>query len=361
MSKHNKKSKKKSKKYKGHRVTKAILLILIILLIIVAGIIAGGWNYVDEILGKITHETIDTSQIGIDSISEKNLKGYRNIALLGIDSRENDYGSGNRSDTIVIASINEKTNDVKLISVYRDTYLQVKEKGKNTLDKITHAYAYGGPQNALLALNTNLDLNIKEYVAVNFQAVATAVDQLGGITLNIKQSEINYINEYIAETARVAGKKAKYITKAGEQTVDGVQAVTYARIRKDAGDYRRAERTRAVIEAIVAKAKTQNLTQLKNLANTILPYVKTNISTTDIISLIPTAIKVNFTEGIGWPYDNKGKTIDAWYGVPCTLESNVERLHKEIFANEEYVVPDEIKEISSKIETKTGYHVGDGE
>lgn len=361
MAKSKKKNKKKNKRYKGHRVTKAILLILIIMLIIVAGVIAGGWNYVEEILGKIQHETIDTSKIGIDDISEKNLKGYRNIALLGIDSRENDYGSGNRSDTIVIASINEKTNELKLISIYRDTYLQIKEKGKNRLDKITHAYAYGGPQNTLLALNTNLDLNIKEYVAVNFQAVATAVDQLGGITLNIKQSEINYINEYIAETARVANKKAKYITRAGEQTVDGVQAVTYARIRKDAGDYRRAERTRAVIEAIVAKAKTQSLTQLKNLANTILPYVKTNISTTDIISLIPTAMKVNFTDGTGWPYDNKGKTLDAWYGIPCTLESNVERLHKEVFANEEYVVPNEIKTISNSIETKTGYHVGDGE
>ena len=171
-----------------------VLLVILIIIVILAGIAAG---LVAEKLGKINVEEIDKTAIGISEETKEELSGYRNIALFGVDSRADDYGVGNRSDCIMIASMNQKTNDIKIISVYRDTYMQVEEKGKDKLDKVTHAYAYGGPQGALKALNTNLDLNISEYVTANFDAVIAAVDAVGGVTIDVDISEVKYINKYI--------------------------------------------------------------------------------------------------------------------------------------------------------------------
>ena len=348
-----KKRKKRTKLQKAIRVVSTILIILVVMMI---AIVAGGWTYISSRLNIIRKELIDENAIGINDKASENLKNYRNIALFGIDSRADDYSLGNRSDCIIIASINEKTNDVKLVSVYRDSYLQLVEGSSTRLDKVTHAYAYGGAQNALLALNTNLDLNIKEYVTVNFDAVIAAVNALGGVTINIDSQELRYINSYIDALIETSGIQSKHVTKTGEQTLDGVQAVAYSRIRyTDGGDFKRTERMRTVLEAMVSKAKTRSLTQINNFINVILPKISTNLSSTDILSLVPVLFKVNFTDSIGWPYDVKGYNADRWYGVPTTLESNVIRLHKEIFENENYELPQEIKEISDKIVAKTGF------
>lgn len=350
-------AKKNKKKMTGiQKAIKVISIILIVLIVMVGAVVAGGWTYFNNMLGEMKKETIDQNSIGIDEQTEKDLSDYRNIALLGIDSRADDYGLGNRSDCIIIASFNKKTNDVKLFSVYRDTYLQLEEKGQTKLDKITHAYSYGGAQNTLLALNTNLDLNIKEYLTVNFDAVIAAVDAIGGVTINVTSDELKYLNDYIDATAKSSGGSNKKVTSAGKQTLNGVQAVAYSRIRYTAGgDYKRAERMRTVVEAMVYKAKTLGVTKLIEVANKILPRVSTNIEKNEIISLIPNLVKVNFETSIGWPYQTKGITTDRWYGIPVTLESNVIKLHKELFENEDYVLPNEIKEISDKIVAKTGY------
>ena len=271
-------------------------------------------------LGKINKENIDTTAIGITDDANKSLKGYRNIALLGIDSRADDYGVGNRTDCIIIASINQETKDVKLFSVYRDTYLEVEENGNKKLDKVTHAYSYGGPQNTLLALNTNLDLNIKEFITVNFDSLISAINAMG------------------------------------LQTLDGVQAVAYSRIRyTSGGDYKRAERMRDVVQAMVTKAKKLDVGKLQILATKVLPLIRTNISQNDIMQLMPIMLKSNFKNSMGWPYDTKGKIMDRWYGIPITLESNVEKLHKEFFDDSNYVVNDKVKDISKRIVNKTGY------
>jgi len=284
------------------------------------------------------------------------LSGYRNIALLGIDSRADDYGLGNRSDCIIIASMDQKTKNIKLMSVYRDTYMQVEEHGKAVLDKVTHAYAYGGAQNSLKALNTNLDLNISEYVTVNFDAVIAAVDAMDGITIDIDNSEIKYINDYINATSQSSGVKSSSITKAGKQKLDGVQAVAYSRIRYTAGgDYKRTERMRTVIEAMLTKAKSLSVGQLNKLVDTILPRVSTNISVTEILGLVPSIASFNITDSLGWPYETKGITLDRWYGVPVTLESNVEQLHREVFGQADYTVNSTIKNISDQIVKKTNY------
>ena len=304
--KENKKDKKKMAKWQ--KILLIVFIVLLMLLAIAAGI---GTYFVANKLGKIQREEIDETAIGISEEANKELSGYRNIALLGIDSRADDYSLGNRSDCIIIASINEKTKDVRLISVYRDTYMLVEERGTERLDKVTHAYAYGGAQNTLKALNTNLDLNISEFITVNFDAVIAAVDAMGGVSIEIDSSELKYINDYIDKTAKTSGKAARHISKTGVQTLDGVQAVAYSRIRYTAGgDYKRTERMRDVIEAMMKKAKTLSVGKLNSLADTILPRISTNISSGDILSLIPSLASFDITDSLGWPYKVKGFSSD---------------------------------------------------
>lgn len=339
------------KKKKGLSVFLRIVIALILILVILVGFI---FFYVKGKLDKIQTIELPTDEdLGITETVAQNLTGYRNIAIFGVDSRSDDYGVGNRSDCIIIASINNDTGAIKLISVYRDTYVKIDGHG---LDKITHAYSYGEAPLAIKTLNTNLDLNINEFVTVNFDSVAEAVDQLGGVQLTITSEEIKYINGYIDETSRVTGKTSQHITEPGTYTVDGVQAVSYSRIRyTDGGDYKRTERMRTVIEAMFSKLKTKSLAEINSFADAILPHVYTNISATDIISMVPSMSKYKVTESIGWPYDTKGKTMDRWYGIPVTLESNVTQLHKEAFGEENYVPSDTVKSISQSIINKTGY------
>ena len=346
----------KEKRKKKKIILKVILVILITLLVIVLAAGAAAWAFINGKLGQLKTETIDINNIGISDEVREELQDYRNIALLGIDSRADDYGTGNRSDCIIIASLNQKTGNIKLISVYRDTYVYVMENGTKRLDKITHAYSYGKAENALKSLNEALDLNIKEYVTVNFDAVVAAVDALGGVTIDIDSSELNYINDYIDATSQSSGIKSKHISKTGRQTVDGVQAVAYSRIRyTSGGDYKRTERMRTVVEAMMKKAKTLSIGQLNSFANTILPRISTNITSGDILGLIPSLASMSVDESIGWPYETKGITLDRWYGIPVTLESNVKKLHQEAFEQTDYEPSETVKEMSNAIIKKTGY------
>ena len=344
------------KKKKLNKGLKIFLIILLVLVIFILGLGVAGYTFVNGKIGKMQKENIDTTAVGINEETKQELKGYRNIALLGIDSRADDYGLGNRSDCMMIASINQETNEIKLISVYRDTYVYVMENGTKRLDKITHAYSYGGAQNTLKSLNEAMDLNITEFVTVNFDAVIAAVDSLGGVYIDIDESEIKYVNDYIDATSESSGVKSSHITHSGRQKLDGVQAVSYTRVRyTTGGDYKRTERMRTVVEAMLSKAKTLNVGQLNSFADTILPKIRTNISTSEIWGLIPKLASFKVTESIGWPYDTKGITLDRWYGVPVTLQSNVERLHKEAFEQEDYEASDTVKEMSAAIVKKTGY------
>ena len=293
--------------------------------------ISGKW-------GKVNKVDLNKEDIAVSTGVEDNLANFRNVAILGIDSREDTYSKGNRSDCIIIASINNNTKDVKMVSVYRDTYVQIEGHG---LDKITHAYSYGGAELALNTLNTNLDLNIEEFVVVNFDAVKDAVNNIGGVTINITDEEASHISG---------------IDKAGTYNLTGEQALAYARIRHaEGGDYKRTERMRDVIAAIVEKVKTFNISQINKFIDEMLPKIYTNMTATDVFSFLPSITSVNITDSIGWPYNIKGITLDRWYGVPITLESNVERLHKEIFGEDNYIVSNTVKQISQDIIEKTGY------
>lgn len=346
-------SRREMENEKKSKSKKIILIILLVIVLLIFGVVFTGYTFINNKIGKMQHVDINKDNLSISEDIQEKLSGYRNIALFGVDSRSSNLGKGNRSDCIIIASINNDTKEVKLVSVYRDTYVNIDGYG---LDKITHAYSYGGPELALKTLNENFDLNIEEFVTVNFDSVADAVNALGGITINVQPEEINYLNSYLAETSKVTGLNTEKITSSGSQTLDGVQAVAYSRIRYTAGgDYKRTERMRTVIEAMFAKAKTKSLGEINSIADEILPEIYTNIKSGEIISLIPSALSFKITDSIGWPYEVKGITLDRWYGVPVTLESNVKKLHKEAFGEENYTPSDRVQEISDKIINKTGY------
>lgn len=325
-----------SKKKKGIKIFGTIVLVLIILLAIIIG---GTFWFVHNKFSKMQQIKIDEQELGVSAQAEEKLADYRNIAIFGIDSRENTYDKGNRSDCIIIASINNKTKEVKLISVYRDTYVQIEGHG---LDKITHAYSYGSAPLAISTLNTNLDLNIKEFVTVNFDAVKEIIDKIGGINMPITEEEVSHISG---------------INKAGTHKLTGEQALAYARIRyATGGDYKRTERMRDVLTAVINKVKTFDISQLNQLVDTVLPKLYTNITASDVFSMLPSAPNFKITQSLGWPYETKGITLDRWYGVPITLESNVTQFHKEVFGEVDYQPSETVKTISNQIEQKTGYH-----
>lgn len=335
------------------KIFKIIGIVLLTLVIFISIGFACGYFYINSKLSKMQQVEINVENLAVEEEVEQKLSGYRNIALFGVDSRSGNLDRGNRSDCIIIASINNDTKEIKLISVYRDTYVEIDGYG---LDKINHAYSFGGPELALKTLNKNLDLNITEFVTVNFEAVADAVDALGGVEINVTNEEIKYINGYIKDTSSNINATSSEITEPGLQTLDGVQAVAYSRIRyTSGGDYKRTERMRTVIEAMFQKIKTKSMVEINNLADKILPEILTNIEPSEIFAMIPYALNYKITESIGWPYTVKGYTGAAWYGAPVTLEKNVKQLHLEAFQEEDYTVSDTVKKISDKIINKTGY------
>ena len=327
--------KKEGKQKKGLKVFGIIVLILIIILALIIGVT---YWYVNSKLSKMQQVEINEQDLDVSVQAEENLANYRNIAIFGIDSREDTYSKGNRSDCIIIASINNDTKEVKLVSVYRDTYVDIEGHG---LDKITHAYSYGEAPLAISTLNRNLDLNIKEFVTVNFDAVQEIIDSIGGVTMLVTAEEVPHI---------------KGLTQAGTYNLTGEQALAYARIRyATGGDYKRTERMRDVLTAVVNKVKTFNISQLNSLVDTVLPKIYTNITANEIFGLMPSATSFKITESIGWPYETQGITLDRWYGIPVTLESNVTRLHQEVFGENDYTPSETVKTISNNIITKTGY------
>ncbi len=314
-------------------------IVILILVILLVAMIGGAYCFIQDKLNKIQRIDLKEEELGISTQAEANLTNYRNIAIFGIDSREDSYEKGNRSDCIIIASLNNQTKEVKLISVYRDTYVKIEGYG---LDKITHAYSYGSAPLAISTLNTNLDLNIKEFITVNFDAVKDIIDSIDGITMPITEEEVSHIPG---------------ITEAGVHHLTGEQALAYARIRYAiGGDYKRTERMRDVLTALVDKVKGFDMSQLNKLVDTILPRVYTNITASDVFSMLPTIPSIKISESIGWPYETRGITLDRWYGIPITLESNVIRLHKEVLAENNYAPSEVVQTISNDIVMKTGYN-----
>lgn len=279
--------------------------------------------------------------------------GYRNIALFGVDSREGDLDSGTNSDTIMVCSINNKSGEIKLVSVYRDTYLDVYD---GNYAKANSAYAGGGPERAVNMLNKNLDLDITDFVTVDFNAVIKAVDLLGGIDIDLTDEEVKWLNAYLVETSQVTGVSYENVTSSGTQHLSGIQAMAYCRIRYTEGwDYKRTERQRLVLEKIFAAAQAQGVTGLAGLINTMIPYIKTSLSNTEMLALAANIGKYSIGDTQGFPYDKQAADVDAGdCVVPVNLASNVSQLHSYLFGESNYTPSDTVQQISNQIINNTG-------
>lgn len=308
-----------------------IFLLILVIVCIVTGVV-----FVKTKLNKINYENVTPNEIEINEGVEEVLTGYTNIALLGLDVQDATFANS-RSDCIMIISINNDTKEVKIASVYRDTYLNIEGHG---LDKVTHAYAFGRAPLALSTINTNLDLDITKYVTIDFNSVIHIVDEIGGVPITVTK----------AEAGQIPG-----ISQAGTYNLSGTQALAYGRIRKIDTDYARTERMRTVLIAVFEKAKNLSLTQLNSLIDKLLPEVTTNIKQNEILAYASKMADYNVKENFGWPYEVKGYSGAAWYAAPVTLEENVKKLHEQLFENEEYEVSETVKGISQKIINKTGY------
>lgn len=307
----NGKSRRKRKK-KSLWVKITIILFAILLLLAVVGM---GIFY--STLNKMDKLDLDKSDLGITSTEElkdyDNYKKIKNIALFGVDST--DGGTSGRSDAIMVATIDSIHNKLKVTSIMRDSYVNIEGYG---YDKINHAYAFGGPQLSIKTINQNFGLNIENFVAVDFSSLPVIIDQLGGIQLNITEEELLYINDYINHINAVDGRTSSNITYAGEQFVDGVQALAYSRIRyTSGGDYERTQRQRTVLNALFEKATTIAPSQYLGFINNILPYVQTNLGANEILALATDVASIGggSLEQDRFPRDGScwGETINGVY------------------------------------------------
>lgn len=280
--------------------------------------------------------------------------GYTNVALFGVDSRDGNLGKGNRTDCIIVASLNNETKEIKMVSVYRDTLLDLSE---GTYQKCNAAYSYGGPVMAINMLNMNLDLDIEDYVTVDFGAIADAIDLLGGVEIDVKEEEIAPLNKYINETARSAGKEAHPVEKSGLQLLDGSQATTYARIRSTAGgDFTRTERQRLVIEKMFEKALKADLGTINAIIDEVFPQVSTSFTLQEILTYASAYNQYTLGDNMGFPID---KTTDTLSGlgsivIPQDLVSNVTKLHEFLFGTKDYTPSSTVQTVNANIISTVG-------
>lgn len=356
----------RQKRVRRRRRRSTLSRVMFALEIIVLVVLMGGL-FVYAKLGKLNHETINEEELDVnESVTENQvMKGYTMIALVGIDSRDDKLKSDWNSDTMIIASINNDTKKVKLVSVYRDTYLCLgeDEDENNSYGLANSAYCTGGAKKMINMLNKNLDMNISDFVTVNFQAVAETVELLGGIDVEMKKEEVVHLNNYCVETSEVTGMDYTPLEEIeGVHHLNGVQAVAYARIRKTSGnDFRRAARQREVIYRIVEKAKNSSIATLNTVLDKIFPMIYTSLTEKEILSMGMNMLSYDIEDQTGFPFDHLyGDTVkEAMDGVDCvlpiTLESNVIKLHEFLYPEDSYVPSNEVKTYSQEIIDKSGF------
>lgn len=319
---------------------------------------------------KVGKVELDETEIQ-ESISEtvqsnESMKGYTNIALFGVDSREGQLNKNTRSDTIIIASINNETHDIKLVSVYRDTYLNL---SNDTYSKANAAYAAGGPQQAISMLNMNLDMDIEDFVTIGFDGLIDVIDDLGGVEINVQENEISHLNNYqismvgtksgtnaAGEDNFVATEGVDYtpVTSSGLQTLNGLQATAYCRIRYVGNDFQRAQRQRDVLMAVLEKAKTKP-SKLADIAADVFDETYTSLDLSEITELLSDIASYNVTGNDGFPYADYRKTGTLGKAGSCVvaydLTDNVQWLHEFLFDETDYECSSDVQTISDHIKS----------
>ena len=339
------------------------ILILVALLVVMWLVLKS----TDEEKG-VQRLSIDEKEIEVslpDEVKENEvMQGYRNIALFGVDSREGELSKKTRSDTIIVASINNDTKEVKLVSVYRDTYLNIDPYGKRTFNKCNSAYAYGGAERAIKMLNANLDLDITDFITIGFEGLRDVVDALGGVYIDVDESEIKHLNNYQISMVESMSDIDTYtpVKETGYQLLNGLQATAYCRIRYTAGnDFKRTERQREVIKACLDVAKTTSVSKLKSACENIFSEIHTSLSLPEILDLLVDVASYEIVDEGGFPSKDHYTTgmIDTKSCViPVDLQTNVVWLHKFLFDEDDYKPSSNISEYSDEIKRQASKYLG---
>lgn len=358
---------------KKRRKRKIILLIIeiIVLLIVLAALYV--WQALNKIEKADTHKTeLTPSDLSINEDELENgtieiMKGYEDVALFGVDNYFNGHADSGNSDVIMIASINNDTKEVKLVSVYRDTFLDtdIQKDTSPNFHKANRAFALGGAEQSIRMLNASLDLDIEHFITVDFKVVTDVVNMLGGVEIDVDSAELKYINHHIDTTARATGDTPVYLTTTGMQTLNGTQATAYARIRSTAGsDFARAERQREVINEIVKKAKKTDLPTINKIINQVFPEICTNYTNADIIRLAASMFSYELADSTGFPFSKYPARLGGSKGdvvIPADLENNVRALHRYLYNDTAYVPSTTVIHYSDLIRNGYGITVDHGD
>lgn len=338
---------RKKKRHVIRFILEVIVLLVLAVLILIGSKIAKLGKGNIQVDNLVKNENIPSDE-------RDKMNSYRDIALFGVDSREGELESGTNSDTIMVCSINKKTGEVKLVSVYRDTYLDTTD---GHYRKCNSAYAIGGAQQAISMLNKNLDLNITDYATVNFEALVDVVDLVGGVDITLTEGEVEWLNGYLVEGRQVLGKDCEDVPGPGLQHLNGMQALAYSRIRYIGLDYERTERQRKVLEQVMQKLSLTNLLEINKMVDIILPEISTSLSLTEILSIASKAGSYQMGETQGFPFDKTTADISAGDCViSVNLAANVSQLHQFLYGTENYQPSDVVQEISSNIANETGIY-----
>ena len=350
------------RRFRNERKGGGCLKPLLSILIITAVLFTLLYFSLHLIFGNVEKADLDPDTLCVSTLDD-NMDKYRNIVLFGVDNQDNQISSkGSRTDSIIIASINKSNKDVKLMSIYRDTFVSI----NGDYDKINAAYAYGGPELAIQTINRNLDLNVEDYATINFKALADAVDIVGGIELTIKsEKELDNLNDYIGNMNKINGGDSPTFQDVGTYTFDGNQAVAYSRIRyMEGGDHERANHQRLVLLGLSDQLKAKPW-KIPTLISKVLPQCKTSLSSSDLAMLTMSGVRMNLKDSQGYPFHSVDARYNGiYYGFPLrTSESledyssgvayNAALAHQYLFGTENYQPSEELEKIGKKVKNVT--------
>ena len=329
------------------------IVLFVVFLILTIGYVSANKSYK---YNQMDIRPIKNSDLVVNEGVKEQTKGYTTIALYGVDSRDSNLNTGTNSDAIILLSINKDTKEVKMVSVYRDTLLQIQSDSQTT-HKVNYAYQLGGALMSINTLNANLDLAISDYITVDFNAMADIINTLGGVEVTVTEDEVNNLNKNLAEQIGISGKYSEGVHEAGTKVLNGQQAVAYSRIRSTGkGDITRTMRQRTVLLGLVNKMINADSKMISNLIDVSFSCISTSLTKDEVTSLAKDIADYKITGNIGFPFsytpmslDGKGSVI-----VAADLNANVTALHEYLYGTSGYTPSTTASSISTEVSSETG-------
>ena len=329
------------------------IVLFVVFLILTIGYVSANKSYK---YNQMDIRPIKNSDLVVNEGVKEQTKGYTTIALYGVDSRDSNLNTGTNSDAIILLSINKDTKEVKMVSVYRDTLLQIQSDSQTT-HKVNYAYQLGGALMSINTLNANLDLAISDYITADFNAMADIINTLGGVEVTVTEDEVNNLNKNLAEQIGISGKYSEGVHEAGTKVLNGQQAVAYSRIRSTGkGDITRTMRQRTVLLGLVNKMINADSKMISNLIDVSFSCISTSLTKDEVTSLAKDIADYKITGNIGFPFsytpmslDGKGSVI-----VAADLNANVTALHEYLYGTSGYTPSTTASSISTEVSSETG-------